>query len=302
VAMLLTNFVFFVIFTIIAVCNGWLDPYWDGMFKTFAFKNKVAVKNVIETAIPLSIGSLLEYGEWEALTFFAAYLGPAEVAAWGILESIWDLFESATEGLSESGAIRLAYHLGKGNVEGAKASAWKSLFLSTVLAIFISSVLFLCGSSLPRWFTSDETLQNMLNPIIPLIGIGNILMIFGMVSWSLVGAQGRYKLATIISAIMTFCVTIPLAFLFVIGNNINLQGLVAAVVISYSTTGLVLGYILLTSDWEHISKTIRDYNEVENISLGSEDSDESSSSSSSSSSSDSSIGVVSLGSSDVLSA
>lgn len=171
-----------------------------------------------------------------------------------------------------------------------------------MLAIFISSVLFLCGSSLPRWFTSDETLQNMLNPIIPLIGIGNILMIFGMVSWSLVGAQGRYKLATIISAIMTFCVTIPLAFLFVIGNNINLQGLVAAVVISYSTTGLVLGYILLTSDWEHISKTIRDYNEVENISLGSEDSDESSSSSSSSSSSDSSIGVVSLGSSDVLSA
>jgi Na+-driven multidrug efflux pump len=77
---------------------------------TLSSQNTNAVKYVLKTAIPLSIGSLLEYGEWEALTFFAAFLGPAEVAAWGILEAIWDLFESATEGLSEAGSIRLAFH------------------------------------------------------------------------------------------------------------------------------------------------------------------------------------------------
>jgi hypothetical protein len=41
-------------------------------------QNIPAVKYVLLTAIPLSFGSLLEYGEWEALTFFAAALGPAE--------------------------------------------------------------------------------------------------------------------------------------------------------------------------------------------------------------------------------
>jgi Na+-driven multidrug efflux pump len=66
------------IFGILVVYRGWLDPFWHGMTKTFALKNTSALKNVLQTALPLSMGSLLEYGEWEALTFFAATLGPAE--------------------------------------------------------------------------------------------------------------------------------------------------------------------------------------------------------------------------------
>ena len=31
------------------------------------------------------------------------------VAAWGILGSLWEVFESATEGLSEAACIRVAY-------------------------------------------------------------------------------------------------------------------------------------------------------------------------------------------------
>jgi len=97
--------------------------------------------------------------------------------------------------------------------------------------------------------------------------LGNIFMVFGMVSWSLVGAQGRYKLATIISAIMSFCVTLPLAAIFCIVYEFTLEGLTASVVIGYSTTGMVLAYVLLTSDWEKLSKTIREHNEAEGVSL-----------------------------------
>ena len=183
------------------------------------------------------------------------------MTAWGITEAIWDLFESATEGLGEAGSIRLAFHLGTGNIEAAKRSTWKSLFLSVCLAIVMSSVFFICGEHLSAWFTDDETLQDMINSMIPLVGVGSILMVFGMVSWSLVGAQGRYKLATCVSAVMSFCVTLPLGALFCVHFKFELDALVAAVVIGYSTTGLVLAYILLMSDWELISKTLREENE-----------------------------------------
>lgn len=92
-------------------------------------------------------------------------------------------------------------------------------------------------------------------------------------------------MATIVSAIMSFCVTVPLAAIFCVVLKYNLKGLVGAITIGYSTTGMILAYILVTSDWEHISRTIREYNEAENISVsGGGSSDESSSSSSSSSS------------------
>lgn len=38
VAHLVTGVTCFIFFTLIAVCRGWLDPFWDGLFKTFAIK------------------------------------------------------------------------------------------------------------------------------------------------------------------------------------------------------------------------------------------------------------------------
>ena len=87
-------------------------------------------------------------------------------------------------------------------------------------------------------------------------------MNFGMVSWSLLGAQGRYNLATWVAAIMSFCVTIPLSAYFCMYLKYTPDALVGAVIIGYSTTGTVLGYLLLRSDWEHISMTIRGHNEA----------------------------------------
>lgn len=238
--------------------------------------------NVVMTAIPLSFGSLIEYGEvisiihhytfnhffthpdyllkWEVLTFFVAYLGQAEgilhhliisffvihsftfakmtillfvfdiVAAWGLLESLWDFFEAATSGLSEAASIRVAYHLGKGDVNMAKLSSYKSLFMGVSLSFLITSVLLIMGEDLPKWLTPDETLRSMLNDVIPLIAMANILMVFGMVSWTLVGAQGRYRLATTVSVCMSAFVTLPLAAVSTFYFLFDLKGIVGAII------------------------------------------------------------------------
>lgn len=169
---------------------------------------------VSKMAIPLSLGTLFEYGEWEIMTVFAASMGQAEgkrlmlllchyyyhrnthsscychlcyaVAAWGIMESIWDLLEAAIEGFSEAGAVREALHLGKGNTHDAERAAWKSLFLVLILGISVTIVYFLCGDSIAVWFTSDETLQDMIRAMIPIVGFGNVFQAFGSMAWCLV--------------------------------------------------------------------------------------------------------------------
>jgi len=289
--------VFFFIFTLVsALCKGWLSAFWGGMLGSFALKNTAALKNLVTTAIPLSIGSFLEYGEWEMLTFFVAHLGPAEVATWGILGSVWELFEASTEGLGEAAAVRVAYHLGKGNPNMARISAYKSMLLSFITALFFTSIFFMCGQNLPTWFTTDATLQHMLNDLIPLIGFGNVAMTVGMVCWSLVGAQGRYRLATLIVMITSWLVTLPIAAFTIYVLRIDLRGLVGAVIMGYSTAGMMLSCVLLRSDWERISTIIMELNAMTGE-IDSSDSDSdgegddaasSSGASSSSSSSDSS--------------
>jgi len=105
------------------------------------------------------------------------------------------------------------------------------------------------------------------------------------VSWALVGSQGRYRLATLIAFVCTWCVTLPLASIYIFGFNFDLQGPVSAVVIGYSVTGTCLQYVLVRSDWGRLSKLIVERNaEIESDSSnsssdGSDGEDESCSSS-----------------------
>jgi len=83
----------------------------------------------------------------------------------------------------------------------AKLSSYKSLFISMSVATVVSIVYVSLQKDIPKWFTVDETLQNLLSELVPFVGIANLSMQFGMTSWSLIGAQGKYKLATWVSCI-----------------------------------------------------------------------------------------------------
>ena len=289
----------FVVF-IIPISLGWISEYMEGLFCNFALKNIPALKNLIMTALPLSISAVLAYGEWELLTIFAVHMGPAEVAAWAVLGSIWDTFEASTEAIGDSAEVRVGYHLGKGNPSMARTSAYKSLLCGTSTGIIISLVLLSIQNNLSTWFTDDETIQKMIKSIIPFIALGNITMTFGMVCWAIIGAQGRYRLATIIAFITSWSIVVPAAAVMTYGLSFNLKGLAASLLLGYTMTAMCMAVVILKSNWAEASRKIIAINaiigEVESSdddrSKSSRDSLFDSSQSSSSSNSDSSSVVL----------
>ena len=170
---MIVNVCFFFLLNIaIAVNKGWLKAFEFGLIGRCAFRNRAAVRQVIKTAVPLAFGSLMAYAEWEILTVFAAFLGPAEAASWGVLSYVWDTFEATTEGIGDAAEVRCAYHLGKNRPDRAKRSSYKSIHLAAILAFIATAILLLMRDDIPTWLTSDPTLQRMLAQQIPLIGIG----------------------------------------------------------------------------------------------------------------------------------
>ena len=57
-------------------------------------------------------------------------MGPAEVAAWGILDTIWQGFHEIIDGIADAGEVRCAFLLGSGQPERAKLSACKSPYFA----------------------------------------------------------------------------------------------------------------------------------------------------------------------------
>ena len=80
---------FLLINIVVITCRGWFKPYAPGLFGSFSLLNVKAVWLMCKTALALSFGFLLTDGEWEILTLLASFLGPAEVAAWSILGTLW---------------------------------------------------------------------------------------------------------------------------------------------------------------------------------------------------------------------
>jgi len=83
------------------------------------------------------------------------------------------------------------------------------------------------------------------------------------VAWALVGAQGRYRLATYVAFVCSWVITTPLAALSVFLFEFDLKGVTAAVVVGYSLTGTCLTYVLLRSDWVRLAEHIVETNRLE---------------------------------------
>jgi Na+-driven multidrug efflux pump len=90
--------------------------------------------------MPLAFWEMMAYGEWQVLTILAAHNGQSEVAAFGLLGTLWEFFESFTERIGEAAIIRVGYFLGKGNPRSAKMSGYRSAMIGTVMACVVTSI------------------------------------------------------------------------------------------------------------------------------------------------------------------
>ena len=255
--------VFFILNVCLIYRFKWFDKYWAGMLDNFALANKRVVRLFLKQAVPLSLGYVMAYGEWEVLFVFAGYMGPAEVAVWGLLGDIWESLEEIGLATADAAEVRVANLLGSDQPQRARYCAHKSVVVSTLVAILCSVPIYACSKQIPSWFTKDETLQEMFKTLIPYACLGNVTMMFGSVSWTLLGAQGRFGLATAMGFIGSWGVTLPLSAISTLVLGYDLQGLASSVVIGYACSGALNSYFLVRSNWEKLSLKIQRKNRSE---------------------------------------
>ena len=136
--------------------KGWLKPFIPGWLCSFSLSNVSALWRMCRAGIPLGFGSLLAYCEWELNTIFVAHAGQSQVAAYALLGTLWETFESFTEGIGEAAVIRVALHLGQGDVGYAKTSGYRSAILGLVVACCVTSIFWIFGHEIPQLFSTGK--------------------------------------------------------------------------------------------------------------------------------------------------
>jgi len=170
------------------------------------------------------------------------------------------VLEQITEAIADAAEVRVGLLLGRGKPHLARRAAYKACLIGVMFALVSTSCIFIIGDSLSSWLTTDQTLQMLINELIPLFGVGNIMLTLGTMAWTIVGAQGRYRLSTVIATIGSWCVTIPMAAVLTIVFRVDLQGQTAAIVIGYMLSGMVTNVFMMGSNWEKLSRKVIEAN------------------------------------------
>lgn len=244
------------------VVRGWMQPFRKGLIQNVAlFQNKVGIWHLLKAAGPLLLGTILEYGEWELLTIFIRHLGPAEVSSWALLGAFWDVLEAFTEGIGEAAANQVAFLLSVGLIDRAKSLSTGVIYMAVIQALMVTSVLYMTGQYLAILFTSDPTIQHLVNNSLAWIGFANVTMAFAQITWSLVGAQGRFRLATLAIFLSRWMVSMPCALVSIYAFFLDMNAVSGSLVVGYATASSALTFIVLRSDWERLADMMQEINQ-----------------------------------------
>jgi len=135
------------------------------------------------------------------------------------------------------------------------------IYMAVTQAVIITSIYYMSGQYLAILFTTDPTIQYLMNNTIVPIGFANIIMAFSQIVWSLVGAQGRFRLATFVMFFSRWLVTMPCALVFIYAFGLNLNSVSCSLVVGYATASCILTFIVLRSDWERLTRLMQVINQ-----------------------------------------
>ena len=163
---------------------------------------------------------------------------------------IWAFVELAPESFAEAASSRVTRHLSKGRKEFAQAVSFHSIKVGTLLSIFSSAILYICGPFFVWCLSLDDTLEQMLLEIIPYIVICQPFVSVGMAAMELNDALHIYKHATMIMSAVTLFILIPIGAVFTYWLGYNIEGLAAAQCIGYVAAGVANIVIFMNADWD----------------------------------------------------
>jgi Na+-driven multidrug efflux pump len=206
----------------------------------------------------LFLGSLLEIGEWEVLIFCVSYLGGAEVAAWGVMGILWEIFQAMTEGLGEAASVRVSYYLSEGLHHEARRLAYKVVFISIIVVVMVTSIFLMAAPNIAATISTDSTIQHIFVDLVGPTGLANISMTIAQIYWSLAGAQGRFGFASATILLCRWMVILPIASICIFAYRLDLMSVACAIAIGYSVAACALAYAVFSSDWEQLSYFLRD--------------------------------------------
>lgn len=218
---------------------------WNGLTKR-ALTNWLPM---IQLALPGLVMVEAECLAFEVLTLASSYLGTDALAAQSVLSTLGSITFQIPFPLSIASSTRVANLIGSTLVDSARTCAKVSFTLAAVVGILNVLLLSTLRFYLPRLFSSDEQVNDLVAHVLPLCAAFQLFDAVAANCNGLLRGLGRQAIGGWVQLFCYYAVAMPISFGTTFGLDWGLYGLWSGVAIALGLVSLIEGIFLRRTDW-----------------------------------------------------
>ncbi|ORX73270.1 hypothetical protein DL89DRAFT_265394 [Linderina pennispora] len=225
---------------------------------------------LVKLSVAGAIVSFLETFSSSAIDLGSMFMGAQVMAAQAVLSMLMTSTWVMGTGFSVAACNRIGHHLGSGMANRAKLTV-----VFTVLALVFIGF----RSGLPRIFTDDGEVAEILAAHIPWAAAAGAMQGINMALNGVLRGQGRQQMIAQVRFLSFVLVGVPVSALAVFVLRWTLAGLWLGFNACLASALVFQGYVILTTNWnkqvvacqKRVTATVGTFHEVDGVIAGSED-------------------------------
>ncbi|KAF2703670.1 MATE efflux family protein [Pleomassaria siparia CBS 279.74] len=224
-----------------------IDGYqcWGG-FDRRALKNWMPM---IKLALPGLVMVLAEFMAFEILTLSSSWLGPIPLAAQSVLGSITGISFQIPFAMSVAASTRIANFIGATLALPAKTAAKVALVFAIGSGIFNFLVFSLLRNWLPRLFTPDEEVIELISKLLPLCAAFQLFDALACNCNGILRGLGRQEVGGYVGLFAYYAVGLPISFGLGFGAKWGLYGLWTGPALALGVVFAIEGVFIYRTNW-----------------------------------------------------
>ena len=203
----------------------------------------------LEQLVPNLFTFSLSCGQFACISFLAASLGPAAIAAHNTSLCVFELLFSVAKGLGEATSILVGSHLGRGDDDAARRTVRVAFSAAAVWGVAVGCAGFAWHSSIMTLFSTDEAILAQCASIAAVLWPGYAALCVGQVGLSVLEGQGRATEQTG-AYLISMTVGVALAVASSKCTRLGLAGLWGSLLLSYVLLDVCAVVCVARSNWE----------------------------------------------------
>lgn len=218
---------------------------WNGLSK----RALTSWYPMIQLALPGLVMVQAEFLAFEVLTLASSYIGTDELAAQSVLSSLASLTFQLPFPISIASSTRVANLIGSSLIDSAKICAKVSVLLAIISGLFNAVLLSSLRYFLPRLFSSDEQVIDLVARVLPLCAAFQLFDALAINSNGLLRGLGRQSVGGWVQLFCYYAAAMPISFGTTFGLNWGLYGLWTGVAVALCLVSLIEGIFLRRTNW-----------------------------------------------------